>query len=105
MTDGHHLARRTLFKAGVGAASVAVIGTELVAAQAATAAPSTEFPWIIDCDSWGAKPPTSEIVLRYGTTRKIMVHHTAYPNSTDYSREQAIWLARDIQRLHQEVNG
>ncbi|WP_246002001.1 peptidoglycan recognition protein family protein [Allorhizocola rhizosphaerae] len=100
-----HFERRTLLKATLGAASVAVVGTELAAATAAQAAPSTEFPWIIDCDSWGAKPPTSGIVLRQGTTRKIIVHHTAYPNSTDYSREQAIWLARDIQRLHQQVNG
>ncbi len=99
------LERRTLFKATLGAASVAVVGSELATATAAHAAPGTEFPWIIDCDSWGAQPPTSEIVLQQGTTRKIIVHHTAYPNSTDYSREQAIWLARDIQRLHQQVNG
>jgi len=89
----------------MGAATVAVVGTELAAASAASAAPSPQFPWIIDTGSWGAHPPTSEIVLRHGTTRKIIVHHTAYPNSTDYSRDQAIWLARDIQRLHQQVNG
>ncbi|HZM81879.1 MAG TPA: N-acetylmuramoyl-L-alanine amidase [Candidatus Limnocylindrales bacterium] len=100
--------RRTLFTAGMGAATVAVVGTELATAafwgEAAGAVPSEMFPWIIDCDSWGARPPTSPVVLRQGTTRKIIVHHTAYPNTTDYSREQAIWLARDIQRLHQDVN-
>lgn len=89
----------------MGAAAVTVVGTELATAQAASAAPSAQFPWIIDAETWGAAPPTSDVVLREGTTKKIIWHHTAYPNSTDYSREQAIWLARDIQRLHQQVNG
>lgn len=96
------LQRRTLLRATVGAASVAIAG-EAILAQAAHAA--SPFPWIIDCDSWGANPPTSDVVLSQGTTRKILIHHTAYPNTTDHSREQAIWLAKDIQRLHQQVNG
>lgn len=97
--------RRTLFKASMGAATVAVVGTELALVEGASAAPSEQFPWIIDGESWGANPPNGEPTLRYGTTRKIIVHHTAYPNTTDYSREQAIWLARDIQHLHQDVFG
>ncbi|WP_020522223.1 peptidoglycan recognition protein family protein [Catelliglobosispora koreensis] len=94
--------RRTLLKATVGAATVAVVGETALSTAAQAASP---FPWIIDCDGWGAKPPTSDIVLSHGTTRKIIIHHTAYPNSTDYSREQAVWLAQDIQRLHQVGNG
>jgi hypothetical protein len=105
MTESRPMRRRTLLKASMGAASVAVVGTELATAQSASAAASEPFPWIIDGQSWGAKPPTSPVVLREGTTKKIIVHHTAYPNSTDYSVDQAIWLARDIQRLHQDVNG
>lgn len=105
MTEGQPVRRRTLFKASMGAATVAVVGAELATAQSAHAAPSEKFPWIIDGQTWGALPPTSEVALRYGTTKKIIVHHTAYPNSTDYSREQAVWLARDIQRLHQVGNG
>lgn len=94
--------RRTLLKATLGGAAAAVAG-EFILAEAAQAA--SPFPWIIDCDGWGAKPANSTIVLSAGTTRKILIHHTAYPNTTDYSRDQAIWLARDIQRLHQDVNG
>src|SRR5256885_749492 len=45
------------------------------------------------------------LVRRVGTTRKIVVHHTDYPNTTDYSRDQAIWLAKDIQNLHMDHNG
>jgi peptidoglycan hydrolase-like protein with peptidoglycan-binding domain len=93
--------RRTLFKATLGAATVAVVGT----AVPARAAPGAAFPWILDCDGWGARPPTSPPQTSTITTNKILVHHTAYPNSTDYSRDQAVWLARDIQRLHMDVNG
>jgi hypothetical protein len=38
-------------------------------------------------------------------TNKIIVHHMAFPNVTDYSREQAIKLARDCQDLHMDGNG
>ncbi|MEU8080225.1 peptidoglycan-binding protein [Catellatospora citrea] len=103
-TDAHELDRRTLIKASLGAATVAVVGSELLLPGAAQAAPSGQFPWIIDCESWGARPPLPLSVS--GTaTNKIIVHHTAYPNSTDYSQDQAIWLARDIQRLHMDGNG
>jgi peptidoglycan hydrolase-like protein with peptidoglycan-binding domain len=105
MTEGQPLRRRTLLKASMGAATVAVVGTELATAEAAGATPSEKFPWIIDCDSWGARPPSSDVVLRYGTTRKIIVHHMAFPNVTDYSREHALQLARDCQNLHMDVNG
>ncbi|TDB94961.1 N-acetylmuramoyl-L-alanine amidase [Micromonospora fluostatini] len=72
----------------------------------ADAAPSTMFPWIIDCGSWGARPPKPPgVELLEGTTRKIIVHHTGEPahNTTDFSRERAMKLARDIQREHQDV--
>ena len=41
-------------------------------------------------------------MLSPGTTQKIVVHHTNFPNTTDYSRERAIALAHEIQdqRLH-----
>ncbi|WP_213451737.1 peptidoglycan recognition protein family protein [Rhizomonospora bruguierae] len=99
------LDRRTLLKAGLGAAAVAMVGTELAGTGPAGATPSADFPWIIDCDSWGARPPAAPLQLSGNVTNKIIVHHTAYPNSTDYSREQAVWLARDIQDLHIDGNG
>lgn len=108
------LDRRTLLKVTLGATTLAVVGTGLGVgspAQAATSGPAQgpsggpPFDWIIDCDSWGARPPADPLQLSGAATNKILVHHTAYPNSTDYSREQAIWLAQDIQRLHIDVNG
>ncbi|MBX6354438.1 MAG: N-acetylmuramoyl-L-alanine amidase [Micromonosporaceae bacterium] len=101
----HEVDRRTLFRAGLGAAAAAVVGTELALPGAAAAVPSAEFPWIIDCDSWGARPPSSPIQITGNTTNKIILHHMAFPNVTDYSREHAIQLARDCQNLHMDTNG
>ncbi|WP_428964449.1 peptidoglycan recognition protein family protein [Micromonospora fluostatini] len=113
-----HLDRRALLRTGLGAATLGVAGATgaLVPAASAPAAPAAPRPAatptpaqtigeIITCGSWAARPPTSPLTMNTGTTQKIVVHHTAYPNSTDYSVNQAIWLARDIQRLHQDGNG
>jgi N-acetylmuramoyl-L-alanine amidase/Putative peptidoglycan binding domain len=97
--------RRTLLKASLGLATVAVVGTEALWPTPATAVPSAEFPWIIDCDSWGARPPASPIQITGNTTNKIILHHMAFPNVTDYSREHAIQLAKDCQALHMDING
>ncbi|WP_020579375.1 N-acetylmuramoyl-L-alanine amidase [Actinopolymorpha alba] len=99
------LGRRGLFKAGLGAAAVAVIGSELPTAPPAHAAPGDEFPWIVSCDDWGARPPAAPIQLSGNVTNKIIVHHMAFPNVTDYSRDQAIRLAQDCQDLHMDRNG
>lgn len=101
----HEVDRRTLFRVGLGTAVAAVVGTELAFSGSAEAAPSAEFPWIIDCDSWGARPPSSPIQITGNTTNKIILHHMAFPNVTDYSREHAVQLARDCQDLHMDGNG
>jgi hypothetical protein len=104
--------RRALLWSGASAAALGVIGGGLAlptGALASGATPDAGQPagldFIIDCDSWGARQPSSTLVMNTGTTRKIIFHHTAYPNSTDYSLDQAVWLARDIQNLHMDTNG
>ncbi|WP_329138995.1 N-acetylmuramoyl-L-alanine amidase [Streptomyces sp. NBC_01476] len=101
----HEVDRRTLFRAGLGTAVAAVVGTELAFAGPADAAPSPEFPWIIDCDSWGARPPAGTIAITGNTTNKVILHHMAFPNVTDYSRDHAVQLAKDCQNLHMDTNG
>ncbi len=96
--------RRTVLSAGLRVAAVAVVGSAATP-LAAHAAPSPEFPWIIDCDAWGARPPAGELPLSAIPTNKIILHHMAFPNVTDYSWEQAIKLARDCQDLHLDGNG
>jgi len=99
-------ARRTVLKAGLGAAGAALVTG---AGQAVTAAPAhaqdDDLSWIIDCDAWGARPPSGELSLSDTPTNKIIIHHMAFPNVTDYSREQAIRLARECQDLHMDDNG
>ncbi|MBV1851342.1 peptidoglycan recognition protein family protein [Catellatospora tritici] len=99
------LDRRTLLAAGLGLAAVAIVGTELATASRADAAPSAEFDWIIDCGTWGARPPASPVQITGNTTNKIILHHMAFPNVSDYSREHAVQLARDCQNLHMDGNG
>ncbi|BCB90370.1 peptidoglycan recognition protein family protein [Phytohabitans suffuscus] len=103
------LDRRTLIKTGVGAAAAGGLTLPGVAAAAPStvdAAPPQPFvDTIVTGTSWAARPPSGTPVLNTGTTQKVVIHHTAYPNSTDYSVNQAIWLARDIQNLHMDGNG
>ncbi|WP_435177775.1 peptidoglycan recognition protein family protein [Actinacidiphila sp. bgisy145] len=107
----HEVDRRTLFRAGLGGTVAAVVGTGLAfpgtahAEGAEPETPSAEFPWIIDCDTWGARPPSSPIQITGNTTNKIILHHMAFPNVTDYSRDHAIQLAKDCQNLHMDTNG
>jgi hypothetical protein len=134
-THRHEVDRRTLFKAGLGGAVAAVVGTELAFSGTAAAATSTaattsaatttgtttgtaaatstpaamnagtpDFPWIIGCDAWGARPPSSPIQITGNTTNKIILHHMAFPNVTDYSLAHALQLAKDCQNLHMDVN-
>jgi hypothetical protein len=101
----HEVDRRTVFRVGLGTAVAAVVGTELAFPATAAAAPSPQFPWIIDCDSWGARPPAGPIRITGNTTNKIILHPMAFPNVTDYSREHAVQLAQDCQDLHMDANG
>ncbi|WP_329124056.1 peptidoglycan recognition protein family protein [Streptomyces sp. NBC_01465] len=101
----HEVDRRTLFRVGLGTAMAAVVGTDLALAGPAAAAPAAGFPWIIGCDEWGARPPASPVQISGNTTNKIILHHMAFPNVTDYSREHAVQLAKDCQDLHMDGNG
>ncbi|MFF5175770.1 peptidoglycan-binding protein [Micromonospora sp. NPDC000089] len=97
--------RRTLLRAGLGAATVAVVGYELAVPAAAQAAPGAELDWIISCDEWGARPPRDPLSVSAIPTNKIILHHMAFPNVTDYSEAHAIALARECQDLHMDGNG
>ncbi|GHJ07832.1 hypothetical protein TPA0907_21990 [Micromonospora humidisoli] len=100
------LDRRTLLRAGLGAATVAVVGSDLALPDAArAAAPGADLDWIIGCDGWDARPPADPLSVSTIPTNKIIVHHMAFPNVTDYTREQAVTLAHDCQDLHMDGNG
>ncbi|MBO4206607.1 peptidoglycan recognition protein family protein [Micromonospora echinofusca] len=98
------LDRRTLLRAGLGAAAIAVVGTELARPGAAYAASTPDLDWIISCDEWGARPPAAPLATSTIPTNKIILHHMAYPNTPDLSETQAINLARSCQNLHMDGN-
>ncbi|NUT33669.1 MAG: N-acetylmuramoyl-L-alanine amidase [Hamadaea sp.] len=98
--------RRALLKGGLAAGALLPVTAAGIALPAAAAqAEDGTFDFIIDCDSWGARPPSSELVMHTRRTRKIVIHHMAFPNVTDYSREAAIALAKKCQDLHMDRNG
>ncbi|WP_033342742.1 peptidoglycan recognition protein family protein [Catenuloplanes japonicus] len=93
----HSLSRRTLFGAGLSAAAV-VVGVPLSGGPArATSLVTVD---IIPTGVWGAVPPSEAITVLSTPPNKIIVHHTAHPNTTDLSRARAESLAREIQRDH-----
>lgn len=67
-------------------------------ARAATA------PRVYTRAEWGARPPTVAATI-ISAPDHLVVHHTAFPNSTDYSLDHAFQLSRDIQNLHMDTNG
>ena len=76
------LGRRSLFKASLGAATVAVVGGELATPECSRPRrPDADSSWIIGCDDWGARPPAYPLSVSSNTTNKIIVHHMAFPNS------------------------
>jgi N-acetyl-anhydromuramyl-L-alanine amidase AmpD len=107
------VSRRTALRAGVTATAAAGLGlipqfAAPASASAATGSASgaaTDLSFVIDCADWGARPPSAPVLMRVGTTRKIIVHHMDFPNVTDYSRAQAIRLAQQCQDLHMDKNG
>ncbi|WP_318843079.1 N-acetylmuramoyl-L-alanine amidase [Myceligenerans pegani] len=70
-------------------------------APAGTAAGVTlAAPTIASCDTWGAEAPRGTISTTSGRPNKILIHHMASANVTDYSQAAAYRIARDVQQWH-----
>jgi len=99
MTD-HLMARRAVLQGGIGLAIAGTVGVfRAVPAFGVTA------PTIYSCSAWGARPASSPITVLDSRPNKVIVHHTAGSNSTDYSLSHAFVLARGIQNYHMDHNG
>ncbi|MFI5842540.1 N-acetylmuramoyl-L-alanine amidase [Catenuloplanes sp. NPDC051500] len=97
--SAHPLSRRALLGAGLSSAAVTVV-VPLVGAG-----PAYATSRIIPAATWGARQPSEPITVRTNPPNKILVHHTATANSTDYSRAHAESLARSIQNNHMDTRG
>ncbi|ARE73233.1 MULTISPECIES: peptidoglycan recognition family protein [Streptomyces] len=72
---------------------------------AAGRAYSAATPDIIGCAAWGARPASEPVVVLDNGPERIVVHHTATANVTDYSKQRAFALARAIQTYHMDAQG
>jgi len=61
-------------------------------------------PYVYTRAQWAARPPTSPAQI-IAAPDHLIVHHMAFPNSTDYSLTHAFQLSRDCQDLHMDTNG
>jgi N-acetylmuramoyl-L-alanine amidase len=101
-TAGPALGRRDLMRAAAIAGGAALLGAaDLTRPHAAGAATA---PHIYTRAEWGARPPTSPAQIIKAPDH-LIVHHMAFPNSTDYSLAHAFQLSRDCQDLHMDTNG
>lgn len=66
------------------------------------AGPAQAFaaPTIASVNTWGAAAPRGSLTVLNQRPDKILIHHTAGSNSTDYSTAHAYALARQIQQGH-----
>ncbi|MEV7418015.1 peptidoglycan recognition family protein [Streptomyces sp. NPDC089919] len=107
--------RRRLLAGALGIGVTAATGALAAPARAATGAGpgargvrlrtrGTDLE-IIGCGEWGARPPLEPVVVLDAPPQRIVVHHTATANVTDYSRQRALALSRAIQNYHMDTHG
>jgi hypothetical protein len=87
-----------------GAVLLGAAGAAWTALPSAAQAAVTQ-PTIASCAEWSARPPRSAVTVVQHRPNKIIIHHTAMANSTDYSQAHAFANSRDIQNLHMDTNG
>jgi N-acetyl-anhydromuramyl-L-alanine amidase AmpD len=102
------ISRRDVLLAGLGLGAGLLAGCNQTAPsiEAPTVEPlAVPAPSIADTTAWRARGARSPVVLTGAKPDKIIVHHTADPNGTDYSQTRAYALARNIQNYHMDSNG
>lgn len=94
------VSRRAMLTGTLGAGALLTLGDRpsALGAVSGTGARSVAVP-ITSCATWGAKPPTEPVRLT-SPLQQLIVHHTATPNSTDYSQKHAFAFARSVQQSH-----
>ena len=92
------LGRRSLLVGALGVGAAGALGVAK-AAPSNAAVTAVARPTIASCATWGAQPATGTVSMT-GPPQKILVHHTASANTTDYSQSAAYSLARNIQQWH-----
>ncbi|MEU5880955.1 peptidoglycan recognition family protein [Spirillospora sp. NPDC047279] len=92
-------------RAVLGAASVLGLGVfdlvdNVAMAEIESGSPGPAGPRVHTRREWGARKPRKATKILKRVPDRIIVHHTATPNTRDYSLAHAYRLSRDIQRFH-----
>lgn len=103
MSREFNISRRGVLGGLAGLAAAATV--PFVAGTASAAGRQVPQPDIYSCADWGARPPSSPPSVVNATPNKIIVHHTAFPNTDDLSLDYAFANSREIQDLHMDGNG
>lgn len=80
-------------------------GTLTASGLAAGTARAASGPTIDGTAAWGARPPSQALNVIGGAPDKVIVHHTATGNVTDYSQAHAYALARAMQTYQMDDEG
>ncbi|WP_027481294.1 peptidoglycan recognition protein family protein, partial [Deinococcus pimensis] len=102
----HITSRRDVLRAGMalgGLALLAACGVKVGPPDAPAndvGALAVTVPPVASCDAWKAQPARDAVTVLATRPTRVLVHHTATPNSTDLSQAHAYDLARSIQQSH-----
>lgn len=97
--------RRTILRGAAVASGAAVLGGAFTVGGATSASAQAAEPALYVRADWAARPPSSPTQVLATPPSYVVVHHTATPNSTDYSLNHALALSRSIQNFHMDSNG
>src|SRR3954469_23899443 len=98
------LSRRSVLRGATVLGGTAVAAPALLALGGPASAGAGQVP-IASCGAWAARPPSGALTIDQHRPNKIIIHHTAMANSTDYSQAHAFQNSRDIQDLHMNTRG
>jgi hypothetical protein len=95
--------RRVLIRGTLVVGAAAFLGRHAFRETATATAVTGNLP-IVDCATWGARPPDVPLPTMSRRPDRIIVHHTATGNSPDLSLAAAYAQARGIQDMHMRRN-
>lgn len=99
------ITRRQVLGGGLALGAGFVVGGGGAVLRSSPAWAAADIDDILTCAEWAARAPSEPITLLSTRPIKIIVHHTATPNSTDLSVAHAKQLARSIQNSHMDGRG